>query len=232
MKNNIIVVPAYNEDDILEQNILNLYDYVSSDCDIVISDNNSTDNTAKIGRELAEIPGIEYCFVETKGKGSAVKQAWLYFEGYQRYMFMDADLSADLEYLNAFKKLVESQEDVVIGSRYTEGADVERSLKREIISVSYRTLFHLLFDKSIKDPQCGFKSISKKARDGILPKIKSNGYFFDSELIIRALKEGYSVKEIPVRWKESKKSSLHLIKDSFNILEDMARLKYEMLFDE
>ena len=145
---------------------------------------------------------------------------------------MDADLSADLEYLNAFKKLVESQEDVVIGSRYTEGADVERSLKREIISVSYRTLFHLLFDKSIKDPQCGFKSISKKARDGILPKIKSNGYFFDSELIIRALKEGYSVKEIPVRWKESKKSSLHLIKDSFNILEDMARLKYEMLFDE
>lgn len=222
-----LVLPAYNEQENLEQSVLKLYKFVNDmPCDIIIADNNSIDATPKIARELAKKPGIEYHHIERKGKGLAIRDSWLYYEGYDAYSFMDVDLSTDLE---AFPLLVSNLGDVVIGSRYMEISRIKRSFKREVISKGYRVLFHLLFNKNIKDPQCGFKAISREVRDNVVPYLESDGFFFDTELIVRSSYAGYSIKEMPVTWKESSSSSLNLLRDSYRFLKEMIKLKYEIV---
>jgi hypothetical protein len=172
-----------------------------------------------------------YNFVPEKGKGNAVIKTCLNsaFDGYQTYSFMDADLATDL---SAFPILLDTFErgyDIVVGSRYLEESLVERSPKRTIISKGYKNLFHLFFPIEINDIQCGFKGVNKYTRGTLLKNIKNGGFFFDSELLVKAYYNDYRIKEIPVEWHEGEKSA---IKPTTPLLfvKSLIALKYEHMF--
>jgi len=225
--------PSYNEEKVLEETVSKAYDILNNIPElsflIVISDNMSTDSTSRIGKELAKRKNIEYFLVETKGKGANIKQPWFYYDGFDSYSFSDVN---KLTLLDSFPELIKNLKlyDMVIGSRYLKEPYPKRKLKRRIVSKGYRILFNYLFDKTIKDPQCGFKAISKDIRYKVLPDVDNDGFFFDTELIVKAKNAGYSVKEIPVKWKEQEKSSVKLVKDSSSFIWPMLKLKYEMMF--
>jgi hypothetical protein len=118
---------------------------------------------------------------------------------------MDADLATNLNDLpRLISAIAKEGYDVAYGSRFAKGAKVERSLLRKIFSFSYRLIAKLLLNLKISDLPCGFKAINKKVRDELLSKIKSQAWFFDSELLILAEKLGYKIAEIPVNWREPK----------------------------
>ena len=214
-----MVFPVLNEEFCLEQSVLEAYDFLQKPgiaADIVISDNNSRDHTPDIAKRLAEdYPGIHYVLAAHRGKGNAVMRAWTdaMFDDYDFFSFMDSDLSTDLE---AFPRMIwelETSADVVIGSRYLPSSEVQRSAKREFISRGYRFLFRLFYNSMIKDPQCGFKGVTKDVRDYVVPKIRHGNFFFDTELLIRSQDQGYKITQIPVKWTEDPDSSLNLKKD-------------------
>jgi len=222
-----VILPAYNEEKTLEQSVNRLYDFTKGEYDIIIADNNSTDLTAKIAKELCN-ERIFYNFVEEQGKGAAIRNTMLKEEfDYDIYAFMDVDLSTEIDALPRMIREVETGFDIVIGSRYIEGSDTKRTFKRELISRSYRFLFNRLFQTYIMDPQCGFKAFNRNVRDNLLPDIKDNGYFFDTELLIKAYSQ-YSIKEIPVTWNEHPDSSLNLLKDAPKFLYQLMKLKLEI----
>ena len=227
-----IVVPAYNEQKTLVDKVLQIEEFRNRNvpyCDIIVSDNNSTDATPDLAKKLCSgHKKILYHFVQQKGKGAAIKNTWLAFD-YDIYSFMDVDLSTDL---NSFPEMIEAIRngyDIAIGSRYSQGSRTERSFKRELISKSYRLLFHSLFKTDITDPQCGFKAINKEVRDNVLPYVENTGFFFDTELLLRAYYTGYKIKEVPVSWTEDPDTTVDFVRDIPKFLKGMIRLKYQLL---
>ena len=225
----VIVVPVYNEEKTLLEKIRQVHAFISKNLDsfdIIIADNNSTDRTPELARQLAsELPHVLCHHVAIKGKGSAIRHTWLAFD-YDVYSFMDVDLSTDL---NAFPDLIQAVKggyDVAIGSRYVPGAYTIRSLKRETISRAYRALFSSLFKSGVHDPQCGFKAITRQVRDRVLAEVSTDGFFFDSELLIRAFHHGFSIKEVPIVWTEDPDSTVNFIRDVPGFLKGLSTLKY------
>lgn len=227
-----ITIPTYNEENILEKSISELFEFCQENLrgynwKIIIADNKSLDKTGEIGRRLAKNSEIEYLFVNQKGKGRAIREAWQKYRG-DIYFFMDADLATDLEALPRFLSLMEREDhDIVIGSRAINGAEVKRGFPRKIISWFLGLILRLIFNSSIKDHPCGFKAINRKAADALLPLVKNNEWFFDTELLLWAKKKNFKIKELPVKWQEKvdRKSSVGIFGVIVAYLKEMVRLK-------
>ncbi|MBI4232020.1 glycosyltransferase [Candidatus Peregrinibacteria bacterium] len=231
----VIVVPAYNEEATLVEKILELErltrDYTQPRCDIVIADNNSNDQTARLANELAASNNrIKYNFVAEKGKGSAIRRTWLLPElEYDVYSFMDEDLSTGLDAFPYLIEAIDSGAGVAIGSRYIPGANTTRQFRREVVSRAYRTLFDFLFNLGVNDPQCGFKAISRDVRNHVLPSVETDNFFFDTELLVKANYAGYLIREVPVTWVEDAGTTVNLRRDVPKFLYGAVKLKCAQL---
>ncbi len=230
----LIAIPVYNEEAILAENVMKIYDFlkknIADDWQIVIADNNSIDQTSDIGKNLEKKFGeIKYLHIPQKGKGRAIRAAWESADA-EVYIFMDADLATDLSALPALITAVGRENyDLAAGARFHKDSKVNRSLLRKFISKTYRFVLGLILNLKTKDAPCGFKAVNYKIVKNILPQIKNNEWFFDTELVILAEKENYKIKEIPVIWTEHKKigrkSRVSFIKVSLGYLKEIWRLK-------
>lgn len=227
----IFIIPTYDEEKIIEKTIRKLPDYLKQNLknyqhSILIADNGSNDNTVKIADQLSsEYPEIKYFHIPQKGRGYALKKAWSEYEA-DIYFYMDCDLATSLEAIRpTVEAIVREGFDIAIGSRLAKGARVTRSWLREITSRGLNVITKPLLSTKISDMQCGFKAVNKKIVVNVLPKIKDNGWFFDTELIILAEKSGYKIKEIPVEWVESRsqkrKSKVKIIS---TIVDDLKKI--------
>ncbi len=226
-----IVVPVYNEEKEIEENILKLAAFCvdglrAYDWRIIIADNASTDNTPVKSATLAKKnPRIVHFRLEQKGRGRAVKQVWSQSKT-DFCAYMDLDLSTDL---NHFPKLLDALEngyDIAIGSRLAKGARVEgRTFIRELTSRALNFIFiQMFFHTKFTDAQCGFKAVSRNVVDNLIPQIHDNGWFFDGELLIVAEKSGYKIYEEPVHWIDNPGSTVQLLSTISGDIEVMVRL--------
>jgi len=207
----LIVIPAYNEENILAATIAKIVDFcqknLTIDWQVVIADNQSTDQTGIIGQKLArQYPAVSYLFVGQKGKGAAIRSGWQKNDA-DIYCFMDADLATDLSALPRLIGEMAKGNDVVIGSRFAKGSRVKRSTIRQLFSLGYRLVLKILLATKIKDTPCGFKAINNRVKKNILALVKNQEWFFDSELVIMAEKQGYKIKEIPVAWHDPREGT-------------------------
>ena len=204
-----VVIPVYNEEVVLEQSITKLREYLGTHCPyrwkIIIANNASKDRTLEIARGLAErFPSeVGVVHLDQKGRGRALKRAWS--ESTADVMtYMDVDLSTNLDhFMPMVRPIVEGRYHLATGSRLMRGARVKRQPKREIISRCYNLIVKTMFpSRKFFDAQCGFKAISRRAAQELVPLVQNNEWFFDTELLLLAEKFGYRVKEFPVRWVE------------------------------
>lgn len=233
-----ITVPVYNEEAIISRTITALCDFCQKnlqnyDWKIVIADNNSTDRTAEIAKKLEEESNgkIFYKFIPQKGKGLAIRKSWRDFEA-DFYVFMDADLATDLSALPILLKELENGNDLIIGSRFLKNSSVKRSFVRKITSKVFSVITRLMFGFKIKDYPCGFKGVNKYVINNILPQVKNNAFFFDTELVIRSAANEMKIKEIPVIWKDrdgnASKSRVSIFKVTKEYLRELSKLKKDL----
>lgn len=234
MKENLkidIVIPVYNEEEILEENIDKLVVFLRKNLiyenyKIIIVDNGSTDKSFTIAQQLQKKYNEIVCLhLDHKGRGGALKKAWLESRA-EIVSYMDADLSTDLK---AFSQLIDSLVkegyDIVVGSRLLPTSRVKRSLLRKILSQIYNVLIKNIFDfKQLPDTQCGFKALSKKVVDEIVPRVKNQNWFFDTELLILAERMGFKIKYIPIDWKERSKTKVRLLETIFENIASILKL--------
>jgi glycosyltransferase involved in cell wall biosynthesis len=226
-----IVIPVYNEERDLEHSIDTLRDFFRASFPyrwrIVIADNASVDRTLEIAKRLSSrFPEVTYLHLDQKGRGRALRRAWLESDA-DIVSYMDVDLSTDLE---SFPPLIDGLAQqgyhVAIGSRLTKGASVERQLKREIISRCYNLLIKVMFRNRFTDAQCGFKALTRKAVLDLVPMVKDQGWFFDSELLLRAEQKGYQIFEVPVAWVDDPDSRVHVIETAWGDLKGLLRVRF------
>lgn len=226
-----ITIPVFNEEEELEKNITKLYYFCSKnlksyDWHITIADNASVDNTPLIAASLVKKnPKVSHFRIEQKGRGRAVKRVWVESEK-DFCAYMDLDLSTDLVHLPNLLSALQNGFDVAIGSRLAKGARVEgRTFIRELTSRALNFFFiRFFFHTHFTDAQCGFKAVTKKVVENIIPKIKDNEWFFDGELLIVAEKSGYKIYEEPVHWVDNPGSTVRLISTIFGDLKAIIRL--------
>lgn len=228
-----ITLPVYNEESRLERGAITLYRFLKENdlglpWSILIADNGSTDSTLSLARALSHrFPEIKVIHLDQKGRGRALKRAWLQSEA-DIVGYMDIDLSTDISALFAVVKAFDSDNDIVIGSRYLPDSRVRRSLKRTILSRGYNFLIQLLFQAGFRDAQCGFKFLRREVALRLVPQVRHDGWFFDTELLLRAEAAGYNIKEIPVTWQEDIESRVSVIKTVWDDIKWLLRLRLEL----
>lgn len=212
-----IVIPIYNEEEDLEKNIIKLHSFLGKHLSlynwhITIADNASTDNSLQIARKLSLWKSdVGYIHLDKKGRGRAVKKVWKASNA-DIFIYMDVDLSTDLNNLLPLVSALERNYDIAIGSRLLPSSKViNRPLKREILSRVYNILIRIFFQVHFSDAQCGFKGVNRQVVKNLLPYIDDNAWFFDSELLIVGDKLGFKIYEEPVRWEDNPGSTVRVL---------------------
>jgi len=226
-----VVLPVYNEEADLPRNVPILHHFLSSDAlpypwRILIVDNASTDGTPVAAQKLcAELSHLDYMRIPQKGRGHALKASWSQSKA-DIVSYMDIDLSTELTAFSALIRAVaEGEFAVATGSRLARGAQTARSPLREVLSRGYSFLVRRALGSRLSDAQCGFKAADREAVQRLLPLIKDNNWFFDTELLILAEKSGLRVAEIPVRWREDPDSTVDIRKTVVEDLRGLWRLR-------
>jgi glycosyltransferase involved in cell wall biosynthesis len=236
MKSVDLVIPCYNEERVLAQSVATLRDWCAEHLQayrwrIVIADNASTDGTLEVAKTLAaEDPdGVSYVHLDRKGRGRALRRAWLDSSA-DAMCYMDVDLSTDLAMITPLLAAVlEGGHDVAYGSRLARSADIERSLRREINSRGYILLIRALFWTKFSDAQCGFKAITRDAAQALLPHVRGGEWFFDTELLVLAEKNGFRLKEVPVHWTEDPDTRVRFPQDQVKMATQLLKLRSRKL---
>ncbi|MBV9001474.1 MAG: bifunctional glycosyltransferase family 2/GtrA family protein [Solirubrobacterales bacterium] len=224
-----IVVPVYNEERALAASIHRLHELLSSlswfAWQITIADNASTDRTPEIARELAaELRQVRVLRLEQKGRGRALRAAWSASEA-RVVAYMDVDLSTDLRaLLPLIAPLLSGHSEIAIGSRLARGSRVTRGLKRELISRLYNRILRTVLRARFSAAECGFKAVrADRARD-LLDAVRDNGWFFDTELLVRAQRRGMRIHEVAFDWVEDPDSRVDIVATALADLRGVARL--------
>jgi len=231
-----VVIPAFNEERRLGATLRRVAEYCRS-CgltpEIVLVDDGSRDATAAVAREfIALYDGAAVLLVNhrNRGKGYSVRRGILAARG-ERVLVSDADLSTPIEEVHT---LLERQEqdgaELVIGSRALPGSrlEVRQPALREWLGKAFNVAVRGLTGLAYRDTQCGFKLMM---RDAVLPVVRSlrvDGFAFDVELLWRARRAGLEVVEHPVRWRNSRRSSVGLLTDAPRMLWDLLRLRWRL----
>src|SRR4051812_26258053 len=218
-----IVVPVYNEERALSASIHRLRAYLEAEMPfnwrITIADNGSTDATPEIAAALASgLSGVEVLECEARGRGRALRAAWLRSDA-DVVCYMDVDLSTDLRaLLPLVAPLISGHSDVAIGTRLSRAARVRRGPKRELISRSYNMLLRTFLRARFSDAQCGFKAIRTDVAKRLLPTVVDEGWFFDTELLVLAQREGLRIHEVPVDWVDDPDSRVDIVQTALDDL--------------
>lgn len=224
-----IAIPVYNEESDLEASVRALHAHVRTRLPwptrLTIVDNASNDATPVIGSRLqSELDGVRFMRLDDKGRGRALRAAWLASDA-DIVAYMDVDLSTDLTALRQLiEPLLAGRADVVIGSRLLVGARVTRSIKRESISRCYNLLLRSVLHLRVRDAQCGFKAVRAGVARELLPAVRDEGWFFDTELLFLAQRAGWRTLEIPVTWVEDTDSRVRIASTALTDLRGVARL--------
>jgi len=224
-----IVIPVHNQKKEMVKTVEKLSEMLRNYgivYEIIIAEDGSTDGSYEVGKKLSKKKNIRLTHRYHKsGKGAAIKRA-AKIASYKKLVFSDADMYDHMQKLKSCIKLLENY-DIVIGSRYLKKSKTNRKFSRKLFSYFYNYLVRLIFRTRIKDHQCGFKAFSTNGIN-LIKNIESNGYVFDTELLVRARNKNLKIKEIPINWSEKKNTKLHVLKDGIIMFLDVLKLRIKL----
>ncbi len=230
-----VVLPAYNEagriEDAVEKTAGALRGITLS-FEIIIAEDGSKDGTDRISESLAK----KYNFIvhlhsdERLGRGRAMVRAFKASRG-EILCDIDVDLATDMKHLQELVQSIRDGYDFATGSRMLPQSNVKRPFKRGLASKGFNFLTRFMLGSKLYDHQCGFKSFKRQSLFALMDTVKDTHWFWDTELLVRAQRDGYKIKEFPVEWKHGGATKVNLVKDIFGMGSQIFRLWYEFLWN-
>ena len=233
-----IVIPAYGESRKIARDVetaaafLKSHDFAG---EIIVVDDGSKDGTSQAAEGAKIPPNVKLEVIryeEHHGKGYAVRTGINRSSG--RYV-MFADSGGCVPYDDALRglDLLKSRAcDIAHGSRKMRGCHIEKaqSFYRRLCS----RMFHWLVIHDMKvpagftDTQCGFKIYKGDVARRLYGQAVTDGFTFDIEIIMRAQREGYRIKEFPIDWTCDRDSRLSPTRSSWRVLSELLTIRQIM----
>lgn len=234
-----VIIPAYNEDKQIYNNLLEINKIIGSFCnsyELIAVNDGSIDNTKSEIRKAADVcPNI--CatgYDKNKGKGGAIKHGVKIASG-EYIAFLDADLDLSPLHLKAFmERIKETGAAAVIGSKMHKDSKVDYPLPRRIMSICYFIMLKLLFRLNVKDTQTGVKLFDAKELNKIITQVRTSGFAYDIEILALINQNKGRIEEMPIElvfrrecaWGRIKFSDIiGVAKDTFKIWKNVHKVK-------
>jgi dolichol-phosphate mannosyltransferase len=207
----MVVTPTYNELQNLTALTAELFALDLDGLEILVVDDDSPDGTGQLADELAQrYMGRFHVIHRTgvRGLGLAYRDGFRYTLDAEADLIvqMDADFSHSPKYIPQFVERIQEGYDVVVGSRYVPGGELDEkwSFGRYVLSWWANSGYaRPILRLQVKDATAGFKCWRRSALLGIdLDTIRSNGYVFQVEMAYVCQRLGYRVSEIPIYFED------------------------------
>jgi dolichyl-phosphate beta-glucosyltransferase len=231
-----IVIPAFKEAHKIPADVAAADEFLTRaglSGEILLVNDGSTDATLKTARALQErYPRLAVLSYEkNRGKGHALKQGMSYASG-RFLMFADAGLCVPYDIARIALTMLELDMcDIAHGSRRMRGSvKKEQPLYRRLGARAFAVLIHTAVGVpgSISDTQCGFKLYRRAVAKRLYSELVTDGFMFDVELILRALRDGCRILEFPVLWTNDADTRMNPMTDSGKLLQDLATIRWSL----
>jgi glycosyltransferase involved in cell wall biosynthesis len=220
LKNLSIILPAYNEQDniyITVEKAFQLIPGFAENFEVIVINDGSKDNTQKCLEVLSQKYNNFKVVTHqaNQGYGAALKSGFKNCR-YDYVFYTDGDGQFDINEIEKLISLLGSC-DIAAGYRCARSDGLHRRLN----AFAYNLFVNILFGLNVKDIDCAFKLIRKRVFEAI--ELKSSGAFLSAELLIRAKKKGFRIKQCGVNHLPRQKGSstgdkLHVIIKAFKEL--------------
>ena len=230
-----VVLPAYNEENTIEQTVSvtlsTLAAFLPDDAfEVIVAEDGCADRTPDIASRMAEEDSrVRHIHSDTRlGRGGALEYAFERAHG-ETLVYFDTALATDMRHLEELVESIRSGEyDVATGSRWMPENRADRPAKRGVPSIGFNTLVRTVLRSDLKDHQCGFKAIDRGAFEHLGPMVEDEHWFWDTELLVKAQREGYRVKEFAVDWEPKGDSKVDIVRDVFGMGSQILRTFWEL----
>lgn len=237
-----IIIPAYNESRRIPETLKALPAFAEqlkahglSLYEVLCVNDGSKDTTTQvvesIAKELIDIPIQLVTYPLNQGKGYAIRTGCLKAQG-ELILIADADMSTPWEeFFKLAEPVLSNQYQISIASRSVKSSQIStrqpwyRESMGKIFNLILRTLTGLPF----KDTQCGFKLMKRQATQSVWPTLKVNRFAWDVEFLMISSLYQCKACEIGVVWNHKDESRVHPLKDSFEMLMSVLKIRVRML---
>jgi len=230
-----VVLPAYNEERTIEETVSitldSLAEFLPADSfEVVVAEDGCADRTPEIAERMAaDDERVRHFHSDERlGRGGALNRAFDAAAG-DTLVYFDTDLATDMRHLEELVESVRSGEyDLATGSRWMPGHEADRPVKRGVPSKGFNLLVRRLLGSDLRDHQAGFKAFSREAFEDLRSEVKDEHWFWDTEMLVKAQRRGFAVKEFPVDWTPKGDSKVDLVRDVFGMGSQVLRTLWEI----
>ena len=227
-----IVVPAFNEVQRIAGTLAHMRQYLDGQAygyEIIVAADGDDGTREKVAELSARDPRVSVIGSrERGGKGKGVREGILRCRG--RYVgFIDADYKTPIDELEKLMPHLRDGCDVVIGSRAVGESRIERPqpmYRRVGSKVFARVMRTLVGLHGVADTQCGFKFFQRHVARDLFSRQRIDGYMFDVEILRLALRGGYRVKEVGVRWADDGDSRYDPVGGTLKNAKELLRIRF------
>jgi hypothetical protein len=219
-----VVVPVYNEAAFIPEALPKLVASVKAaevPYTIRIVENGSTDGTADAARRSAGDANIVVDSLPEPDYGAAMRHGFLEAES-------DWVVNFDIDYFSAdfLHRLLTQPDDVdlVIASKRDPASEDRRPFLRRVATGVFNLLLTLILQSSVTDTH-GMKGFRRKLVDDLASQVVSTEDLFDTELVVRAERAGYTIVEVPVVVEEMRTARSSLIKRAPRTVVGLIRMR-------
>ena len=235
-----IVIPVFNESAKIAKDVCAAAAFLSEnrvEGEIIVVDDGSVDDTAKSAMDAESgMPRdtlLEVIQTEHRGKGHAIRSGMKATRG-DYVMFADSGGCVPFtDTLRGLQLIRDKECDIAHGSRKMKGCHIRR--KQNVYRQICSRLFHWLVIKDmgvpaeLTDTQCGFKIYRGEVGRHLYSECIIDGYTIDIEVVLRALREGYQIKEFAIDWMCDPDSRLLPVRNSWQILRELLRIRQKVV---
>lgn len=236
-----IIIPAFEESRKIARDIEAAAEFIEAHSlkgEILVVDDGSQDRTAEAAREVQVPPAVKLNVIryeQHRGKGYGVRTGMMASTG-KYAMFADCGLC--IPYGNALQglELLQSgQYDIAHGSRRHIQSDIlqDQPWHRRFLSRTFKFTVRTMLGtpRELTDTQCGFKVYKGDVARELYGQCTTDGFLFDIEIILRAVRRGCRIAEFPVEWACDPDSRLSVAKTPWPVLAELYKLKRAMARD-
>ena len=207
-----VVIPVHNEADYLPSAFPLLFAEmatVDANVSVVMAENGSTDATAQLVKDaMDDYPNLSLLELPTPDYGAAMRDGFLAADT-EWVVNFDIDYFSGSFLNDALALALDA--DIVLASKRADGADDQRGPTRRAATWTFNQVLRYALGSGVSDTH-GMKLVRRSVVVAVAPQVISTTDLFDTELVVRAERAGYRIKELPAFVEELRDTNSNIVK--------------------